>query len=262
MTTDSISRFSRTVENYMKYRPTYPQAMVEFLQGACQLTNAATVADIGSGTGLSAEVFLKNGYRVFGVEPNTDMRLASQHVLRNYPRFISVAATAEETTLEGQSVDLITVGQAFHWFKRAQARQEFARILKPHGWVVLVWNIHRRTTPFLISYDQFWRKYLDPQLHTSDMDTQPFDDGLRAWYAPEIVTFKSFDNTQAVDYEGLKGRVLSSSYAPTPEQPKYTTMLEELATLFQSHQTHGTVTIEYECRMCYGQFHAPSQSKV
>jgi ubiquinone/menaquinone biosynthesis C-methylase UbiE len=259
MTTDSISRFSRTVENYVRYRPTYPQAMVEFLQATCQLTNAATIADVGSGTGRVAEVFLKNGYHVFGVEPNTEMRLASQHALRNYPRFISVAATAEETTLESQSVDLITVGQAFHWFKRERARQEFARILKPQGWVVLAWNIHRRTTPFLVSYDQFWRTYLDPHLHTSDMDPQPFDDGLRAWYAPGIANFKSFDNAHAVDYEELKGRVLSSSYAPTPEQPKYNAMLEELEAVFQRHQTDGTVTIEYECRMCYGQLHTPSK---
>jgi SAM-dependent methyltransferase len=262
MTTDSISRFSRTVENYMRYRPTYPQALVEFLQEVCQLTNAATIADVGSGTGLLAEVFLRNGYRVFGVEPNTEMRLASQQVLRNYSHFSSIAATAEATTLESQSIDLITVGQAFQWFNREKTRQEFARVLKPQGWVALAWNIPRRTTPFLVAYDQFWRKYLDPQLSASDTLTLVYDDGLRAWYAPGIANFKSFDNAQVVDYAGLKGRVLSSSYAPTPEQPAYTAMLEELEAVFQKHQVHGTVSIEYECRICYGQLHAPSTSNV
>ncbi len=239
----------------MRHRPTYPQAIVEFLQGACQLTNAATIADIGSGTGLLSEIFLKDGYRVFGVEPNTDMRLAGQQFLRNYPRFMSVAATAEETTLDRHDIDMITVGQAFHWFNREKTRQEFARILKPDGWVVLVWNIPRRHTPFLAVYEQFWRTYLDPQSHSSGMDTQAFDGELRAWYSPGIVNIKAFDNSQVVDYEGLKGRVLSSSFAPTPEQPEYTAMLEELETVFQNHQVHGNVAIEYECRMCYGQFH-------
>ena len=134
MMPDSVSRFSRTVENYVKYRPSYPQAIVEFLQAACYLTDGATIADIGSGTGLLSEVFLKSGYRVVGVEPNPDMRLASQQFLQNYPRFTSVVATAEETTLDRQSIDMITAGQAFQWFDRDNCRQEFARILKPEGW--------------------------------------------------------------------------------------------------------------------------------
>lgn len=239
----------------MRYRPAYPQAIVEFLQEACQLTRAATIADIGSGTGLLSEIFLRAGYQVFGVEPNTDMRMASQQFLRNYPRFISVAATAEETTLERHSIDMITVGQAFDWFNREKSRQEFARILKPDGWVVLVWNIPRHHTPFLAAYEQFWQKYLNPQSHSSGIDTQAFDDGLRGWYSPGVVNIQAFDNAQVVDYEGLKGRVLSSSLAPAPEQPEYTAMLEELETVFQNHQVHGNVTIEYECRMCCGQFH-------
>jgi ubiquinone/menaquinone biosynthesis C-methylase UbiE len=255
MLPDSISRFSRTVENYRKYRPTYPQAIVEFVQEACHLTDAATLADVGSGTGLLSEVFLKNGYRVWGVEPNVDMRLASQDLLRTYPNFVSVAATAEETTLDRQSIDMITVGQAFDWFNRDQTRQEFARILKPEGWVVLVWNMARRSTPFLVTYEQLCQKYLDPQSHRSETDRQAFDDGLRAWFSPGSASFKIFDNAQVVDYEGLTGRVLSSSYAPAPDQPEYTTLLEELETVFQNYQVRGTVTIEYDCRICYGQLY-------
>jgi SAM-dependent methyltransferase len=254
MLPDSVSRFTRTVENYRKYRPTYPQALVEFVQEACHLTDTATLADIGSGTGRLAEVFLKNGYRVLGVEPNSDMRLASQDLLRNYLNFASVVATAEETTLDSHSVDLITAGQAFDWFNRDKTRQEFTRILKPKGWVVLVWNITRRRTPFLAEYEQLCQKYLDPQTHRNEKDSWIFDDGLRAWFSPGIASFKVFDNAQVVDYEGLKGRVLSSSYAPAPDQPEHTTLLEELKNLFQRYQVHGVVTIEYDCRMCYGQF--------
>ena len=112
--TDSISRFTRTVENYVKYRPSYPFAVVEFLQRTCQLMPASVIADVASGTGFLAEIFLKGGYQVIGVEPNAGMREAGQHFLRNYPSFVSVPATAEETTLDPHSVDMITAGQAFH----------------------------------------------------------------------------------------------------------------------------------------------------
>jgi SAM-dependent methyltransferase len=253
MLPDSINRFSRTVENYIRYRPTYPQAVVEFLREACQLNDASTIADIGSGTGLLSEVFLKNGYHVIGVEPNPDMRLASQEFLRNYPRFTSIDATAEETTLDSHSIDLITAGQAFDWFDPVKTRQEFKRILKPIGWVALVWNITRTDTPFLAAYDQLWHKYIDFQSHVR-MNTQDAADNIQTFYSPGHVKVKTFDNAQVVDYDGLKGRTLSSSFAPTSDRPEYTPMLKELEAIFQQYQTNGQVAIEYECRMCYGQF--------
>lgn len=252
--TDSISRFTRTVENYVKYRPSYPFAIVEFLQKACQLTSTAVIADVASGTGFLAEIFLKNGNRVIGVEPNADMRKAGQQFLRNYPRFTSIPATAEATTLDPHSIDMITVGQAFHWFDQEKARQEFARILEPDGWVVLVWNSPRNNTPFMVAYEKIWLNYLAPAT-TSEPDGQTIEAGLRAWYAPGAVNFESFDNSQVLDHEGLRGRTLSSSYSLTLEHPRYAAMLEELETIFQTHQAHGKVTIEYECSVCYGQFH-------
>jgi SAM-dependent methyltransferase len=253
--TDSISRFTRTVENYVKYRPGYPLAVVEFLGRACQLTNEATIADVASGTGFLAEIFLKNGNRVIGIEPNTDMRAAGQQHLRHYPRFTSISATAEATTLEPHSMDMITVGQAFHWFDQEKARQEFTRILKPDGWVVLAWNIARNNTPFMIAYEQIWKNYLAPQADNAVTDGQAIEAGLRAWYAPGAVNFEAFDNSQTVDFDGLQGRILSSSYSPTPEHPRYASMLEELEAIFHAHQVNGKVAIEYECRVCYGQLH-------
>jgi len=254
MMTDSISRFTRTVENYVKYRPSYPFAVVEFLQRACQLTDTTVIADVASGTGFLAEIFLKNGNQVIGVEPNTDMRKAGQHFLRNYPRFTSVPATAEATTLESHSIDMITVGQAFHWFDQEKTRQEFERILKPEGWVILVWNSPRKKTPFMIANERIWLNYLAPAT-TSETDGQAIEAGLRIWYSPGVVNFESFDNSQVVDFDGLRGRILSSSYSPAPEHPKYQPMLDELEAIFRAHQVNGKVAIEYECRVCYGQFH-------
>jgi ubiquinone/menaquinone biosynthesis C-methylase UbiE len=136
-TNNSIQRFSSTVEYYVKYRPAYPQAIFDFLVSECKLSHEILVADIGSGTGLMARLFLKNGYSVIGVEPNDQMRQAGQQLLKDYPRFTSITGTAEATTLPGQSVDLITVGEAFHWFEPLATRQEFVRLLKPGGWVVI-----------------------------------------------------------------------------------------------------------------------------
>jgi len=251
---DSVSRFTRTVENYLKYRPSYPFAIVEFMQSACQLTDTSVIADVASGTGFLAEIFLKHGNQVIGVEPNTDMRAAGQQYLREYPRFMSISATAESTTLEPHSVDMITAGQAFHWFDPEKSRQEFARVLKPAGWVVLAWNIARGDTPFMSAYNQrIWHQYLEPQSDNAVTQSQAIEAGLRAWYAPGMVNYHSFENSQVVDFDGLRGRILSSSYSPTPEHPRYQPMLDELEAIFHAHQINGKVSIEYECRICYGQ---------
>ncbi len=114
---DTYSRFSRGVENYIRYRPRYPQQLVDLLKAECGLSPAHIVTDIGSGTGLLTELFLKNGNQVYGVEPNLEMRSAAESLLRSHPLFTSIAGTAEATTLANHSVHLITVGQAFHWFK-------------------------------------------------------------------------------------------------------------------------------------------------
>jgi SAM-dependent methyltransferase len=246
---DSISRFSRTVEHYIKYRPGYPQAIVDLLRAECHLADGAVVADIGAGTGLLTELFLKNGYRAFGVEPNDEMRAAGQQLLQKYPGFTSVTGMAEATTLANRSIDLITAGQAFHWFDRARTRLEFERILKLGGWVVLCWNISRTDTPFLAAHDQLWQKYG----MSRRPDPTEAEEGLRAFYAPGAVRARIFDNVQTVAYDGLQGRALSASAAPQAGTPERAALLNELASIFQAHQRDGQVAILYDCRVYYGQ---------
>ncbi len=157
---DSTQRFSSRVGNYVRYRPAYPSAVLDLLKNECGLTPASVIADIASGTGIFTRMLLENGNRVFGVEPNADMRKAGEEFLRAYPQFTSVAGTAEATTLADHSVDLITAAQAAHWFDREKARREFIRICRPGGWTVLLWN-ERRTgsTPFLRDYEQLLLEY-------------------------------------------------------------------------------------------------------
>lgn len=252
MMNDSTQRFSSRVENYIKYRPGYPNEVIETLRSECGLTTDSIIADVGSGTGILTEVFLRNGNAVYGIEPNREMREAAERLLKDYPRFHSVAARAEETTLDDASVDFITSGQAFHWFDREKTRAEFACILKPQGWVALIWNERvTTTTPFLVAYEQLLKDY---STDYEQVDHRRIDDDvIRDFFGAGRFRLKQFKNFQVFDYEGVKGRLLSSSYAPEKGHSNYEPMLAELERIFQAHQDEGKVVFEYVTQMYYGQ---------
>lgn len=241
--TDPTNRFTNRVENYVRYRPGYPPAVVTWLAAECGLTADAVVADIGSGTGLLARLFLENGNRVLGVEPNQAMREAGEELLRPFARFESVAARAEATTLPAASVDFVTAGQAFHWFDYAAAAQEFRRILRPGGWVVLVWNERLvDVTPFLAGYERLLLTYGTDYAQVDHRRVGP--DLLRQLFGEDSRRVQ-FENQQVFDYAALEGRLLSSSYAPLAGQPGYAAMLSELRALFDDHQVDGHVVFWY-----------------
>ncbi len=254
---DPTQRFSDRVENYVKYRPHYPAAIVDTLQADCGLTGDSVVADVGSGTGILTELFLKSGARVFGIEPNREMRAAGERLLQGYARFTSIAATAEATTLPAHSVDFVAAGQAFHWFDRQKVRQEFWRILKPQGWLVLIWNLRRtQASPFLEAYEKLLQTYaidyaaVDHRLITDEI--------IAAFFRPGTFKLEVFENSQPQDFEGCQGRLLSASYTPRPDHPSYAPMLAELRSIFDAHQVKGMVSFEYDTKMYYGQLPALS----
>jgi SAM-dependent methyltransferase len=238
------TRFSSRVENYVKFRPGYPPQIIDLLKDDCGLSKESIIADIGSGTGILAELFLKSGNSVFGVEPNQAMRLAGERLLSAYDRFVSVGASAENTGLDAQSIDFITAGQAFHWFNLPKARQEFQRILRPAGWVVLIWNERRLdSTPFLRDYEDLLLSFgTDYQ----DVRHENIIDSIRKFFSPSQPKLQKFDNVQMFDYEGLKGRLLSASYTPEPEHPNFEPMLARLAEIFARHEKGGKVAFEYD----------------
>jgi SAM-dependent methyltransferase len=251
MTNDPTERFSTRVADYVKYRPGYPGSVLRLLEEECGLTPASVVADVGSGTGLLSELFLKHGNRVYGVEPNREMREAGERLLASYPNFVSVDGRAEATALDDQSVDFITAGQAFHWFDPPRARVEFKRVLRPGGWVVLVWN-DRRTggRPFLEDYERLLNKYGTDYKAVSGKYAE--EAMLAALYGPSEMLTKTFDNEQVFDFEGLRGRLMSSSYVPQPGHPDYDPMLRELEALFRRHQRDGRVVVAYDTKVFYG----------
>lgn len=252
---NSISRFNSRVENYAKFRPTYPHLVIDLLETNCGLTEASLVADVGSGTGILSEILLSNGNTVFGVEPNAQMRSSAENLLSKYGLFKSVDGVAEATTLDSRSIDIITAAQAFHWFDQTRARAEFARILKPKGWVALIWNERRLdSTPFLRAYEQLMLQYgTDYQEVRHENVTGEIAD----FFAPQGFRQESFENIQTFSFESLKGRVLSSSYAPGPEHPSFEPMIAALREVFDKHEQRGTIAFEYDTRVYYGQLSAP-----
>lgn len=244
-------RFSSRVENYVRYRPSYPAEVLELLRGDCGLTAGSVVADIGSGTGKLTELLLRSRCRIFGVEPNQEMREAAERLLGRNPSFSSVAASAEVTSLADKSVDLIVAGQAFHWFDREPSRKEFLRILRSNGSVALIWNDRRaNTTPFLTEYEELLREFANEyQL----VRHRHIDSGLLSAFFGTEPKLKKFPYAQHFDFEGLKGRLLSSSYAPERGQPKHEAMLGRLRQIFDTYQQSDCVAFDYDTLVYYGQ---------
>ncbi|HTD56998.1 MAG TPA: class I SAM-dependent methyltransferase [Silvibacterium sp.] len=249
---DSTSRFSGRSESYRLHRPGYPPAIVDSLANECGLDRKSLVADIAAGTGLLAEIFLARGFRVIAVEPNREMREACESLASQYRKLACVNGTAEASGLEDRSVDLITVGQAMHWFDLKRTRSEFVRVLKSGGWCAVIYNNRR------LSGDAFHEGYERILIehgtdHGKVRDSHLDEDRLAAFFALNTVRSATFKNAQHLTREGLMGRVLSSSYMPQPGHPGHEAMSRVLKAHFHEHQTSGHVRMEYDCVVCYGQ---------
>jgi SAM-dependent methyltransferase len=249
---DAKNRFSNRVADYLRYRPHYPEVVLDFLRSQSHLSAAHTVADIGSGTGFLAELFLKNGNAVFGVEPNQKMREAGEEYLAAYPRFTSIDGSAEATMLPSSSVDFITVGQAFHWFKPEPARREFARILRLDGWVAIVWNDRTMSrTGFAGSYEELLVRFGTD--YSRVRDSYPQNKDIREFFGHDQFLTCELANSQQFDLESLRGRLRSSSYVPTEGDPNFAPMMAALDALFAAHQQGGRVRMEFSTWVHLGQ---------
>jgi SAM-dependent methyltransferase len=247
----STERFSTRVEAYREYRPRYPRETVDVLRRECGLPADWMIADVAAGTGLLAEIFLANGNPVIAVEPNAPMRKACEELRGRFPRLRCVDGTAEATGLAANSVDMITVGQAMHWFDLKTTRAEFARILRPGGCCVVIYN-HRKMggdafhegyerllVEFGIDYDVVQSNHLPAER-------------LVDFFAPAPMECETLPNVQELTLEGLRGRVLSSSYMPQEGHAKYRAMMEAVDALFARNARDGLVTMEYETAVCWG----------
>jgi SAM-dependent methyltransferase len=238
---DPTRRFSTRVRDYSRWRPGYPEALLETLLSEAGLSPDSTIADIGAGTGISSELLLRPGCAVFAVEPNEAMRAEAERRLGANARFHAVAGTAEATTLPAARVDLVAAGQAFHWFDPTAARAEFSRILRPNGSIALFWNTRSiDATPFLRSYEALLREFGTDYDEVARRYVSPerFPDFFRGGYR-----YFTFAHEQVLDYQGLEGRLLSSSYTPEARHPRRAPTLQALKRIFDTYQEDGTVRL-------------------
>jgi len=240
-------RFTTRADNYARYRPGYPAAAIALLQERCGLVPGAVVADLGSGTGILTELLLESGAEVFAVEPNEKMRTAAEARLRRYPSFHSVDGSAESTRLAPGSIDLLVAGQAFHWFDVQRSRSEALRVLRPGAWAALLWNERpAAASPFFADYEALLNRHSRDyaRITATHADTA----AMRTFFGREMEC-ADFPNEQLLDFEGLKGRLMSSSYAPEAEHPDYEPMIEGLRAVFRRHAHDGRVTMPYRTRV-------------
>lgn len=243
-------RFGPRVEAYLRYRPGYPAALFDYLRHRCDLRPGQAAADVGAGTGIFSRLLLEQGLRVWAVEPNAGMRAAAEAELAAYSRCAVVPGEAEATGLDTASLDHVMAAQAFHWFDRSRVQREFARILRPGGWTVLVWNERRvDTSPFLVDYEDLLRSLGTD--YAAVQDRVPDAADLRRFFRRDF-SAGSFFNEQVFDLAGLEGRLLSSSYALAPDEQGFAEMLRALRDIFARHQRDGRVKFEYDTRVYCG----------
>ena len=194
---------------------------------------------------------MENGNRVIGVEPNAAMRAAAVKFLVSFPWFQPVDGTSDATTLADNSVDMIVAAQAFHWFDADKARTEFKRILRPGGYVVLIWNERELdATPFLIGYEALLVKYAYDYgtVRHENIHKEELNNFFQKEYGSA-----TFQNVQVFDFEGLKGRMLSASYMPNVTDAIYGKMIDELRILFAKHAENDRINVLYETNVYVSQ---------
>lgn len=237
---------------YRRYRPGYPETAIHYLIYTLGMTPQSRIADIGSGTGLSAEPFLRRGLSIIGVEPNAAMRQEAAEFLKQYAAFSNVNGSAEDTTLPTQSLDFILAATAYHWFDPEPTRREFRRILKPEGQVVLLWNTRNTESPQMAAYEALLDRYADGREIRSGYETISPETRAIALFAPRLPAIASFPYVQEFDWPGLKGRLLSASYAPQRGDPRYKSMMARLRRIFLKHAVNGVFRFEYMTRIYSG----------
>ena len=249
MSEDFTHRFTGRASVYAMHRPGYPRQILDILGKETGFNENKTVADIASGTGLLSKLFLQNGNRVFCVEPNEEMRSFAEQDLFNFPNFVSIKGRAEDTTLEDASVDLVTVGQALHWFDHQLAKKEFERILRNNRDVCIVYNDRSEKDPFMKEYDSLVRRHARDRAKVPEVN----DAFLSSWFRNGMVKKFNLSNDQFLDLQGLAGRITSASYMPnSSEKEKFTALTNDISQLFLSHAQKGQVRLIYDTRVFLG----------
>lgn len=250
---NNFERFSTRVANYVKYRPDYPNQLIDTLVEQLGLTPASSIADIGAGTGIFSQLLLNTGLSVTAVEPNQKMLAAAKVQLNNHPDFSFRNNSAEQTGLTSHSLDLITVAQAFHWFNNDASIQEFKRILKPKGQLALLWNQRDLDCEFQQQYHQLLLKYCESYDSVNHMNLS--SEKIKQYYSPNDVQVFEFRHVQYLDHQSLLGRLLSTSYCPASHAAQFSGLSADLKALFEKYENKGNIEFNYICKLYLGRLH-------
>jgi ubiquinone/menaquinone biosynthesis C-methylase UbiE len=249
---DPLKKFTDRVDDYAKNRPTYPTSILTYFLEQKIIACNTIVADIGSGTGHFTKLLVKIADRIYGVEPNQAMRQKAVDLLTPYPNSIILNGSAEQTGLDYQSIDIITIAQAFHWFDIQGIQKEFARILKPQGWIIILWNErNKEDDPFGIAYDQLLLRECPKYLNSPHRSLNR--EKIREFFQTDSINYKMFHHEQILSLEGFLGRSFSSSYTPKKQNPKYPAFVAKLENLFWNYAKNNKVTFNYTTHVYYGQ---------
>ena len=248
-----IDRCDRRVRDYALYRPSYPVEVIDRIRDVWSELKSGTVADVGCGTGISSELFLKAGFQVIGIEPNAEMRSATLQQLGSIEHFESRDGRADATGLSSNSIDLVVVAQAFHWFEVKPTQAEFIRILRPPGRTALIWNTLRSETPFLRDYEMLLQQFgIDYRsVCHKNLNDDVFNEFFRFGWK-----YFQLPNVQVLDWRGAQGRLQSSSFTPNDDHPQFAPMMDRLQEIFQKHQEHGMLRYEYDTEIYCGELSA------
>jgi SAM-dependent methyltransferase len=240
-----IGRFAGRADLYRRYRPSYPGPAIDFVLAHCRLVTGASVADIGCGTGISSRLLASRGLTVTGIEPNDEMRqLAEAEPIlpgATVPDYRS--GRAEDTGLPSSALDAVVAAQSFHWFEPQAALREFQRILKPGGWVILIWNEHDERDAFTAAFSAL----MQATEEAAAIQRSRKGGGEPLLKSPLFRKGEctAFANEQVHNEEELLGRAFSASYAPR-EEPASTEFAAALRRQFSRFQSGGRVTLHYE----------------
>ncbi len=247
---DPATRFSNRVADYVRYRPSFPEALIGEM-AAKILTPSSKVADIGSGSGIFSKQLAPYVGTLYCVEPNREMREHSVRFLSGCPNVRVVDGSAEATGLPDASVDVVTAAQAFHWFDRERAKREFRRILTPGGRAALLWY-ERSTTgnPFLEGYERLLLQYSIDYKQVDHRNLTP--EVIAGFFHPAPVRRLEAMMTERMDLDAIRGRIGSSSYTPPAGHPNHAPLMAGIEELFNRCRSEGTVAFRYRTTAYFG----------
>lgn len=244
---NNSDRFTGKAGDYDAYRPDYPSRLIDYVIDRNVLTERDTVADIGAGTGKFARLLLERDIPVTAVEPNRDMRELGEKTLGEFPGFVSVNATAEDTGIRSGRIALVVAAQSFQWFDPDKFRLECRRILKPSRNVLLVWNCRDERNRMVMEWRDLCVRHCPDFQGFSVKSSCP-----SGFFRDEKAEHREFRFRITCDLDAFLGRNRSSSYAPNMEDPSYAAFEKDLTSLFRRYSKKGLLTIPMVARSYLG----------